>query len=146
MKMIGKPEWFTYRKMGWGITPKTWQGWVYIAAVTAVTFTIGKMPLFQAYRLPILLTFCGLVLLDVGAIMVAMGRFHDERDRWHQLVIERNCSFTAVAAITAVIIYQVWEHKQAGLTGIPFDPYLAGVLGLMAVVKLISTIYLRMKM
>ena len=31
-KMIGKPEWFTYRIFGWGLRPRTWQGWAYILA------------------------------------------------------------------------------------------------------------------
>jgi hypothetical protein len=33
--MIGNPEWFTYRIFGWGVAPKTWQGWVYVAVVAA---------------------------------------------------------------------------------------------------------------
>ena len=27
--MFGKPEWFVKKKLGWGLRPKTWQGWVY---------------------------------------------------------------------------------------------------------------------
>lgn len=27
--MFGKPEWFKKKKWGWGLTPITWQGWVY---------------------------------------------------------------------------------------------------------------------
>jgi len=27
--MFGKPEWFRKKKVGWGLTPITWQGWVY---------------------------------------------------------------------------------------------------------------------
>lgn len=27
--MFGKPEWFVPKRIGWGLTPVTWQGWVY---------------------------------------------------------------------------------------------------------------------
>ena len=29
--VLAKPEWFGRRKYtGWGLTPKTWQGWAYV--------------------------------------------------------------------------------------------------------------------
>lgn len=30
--MFGKPEWFRDKKVGWGLVPVTWQGWLYSAA------------------------------------------------------------------------------------------------------------------
>ncbi|MFC2159626.1 hypothetical protein ACFLQS_02800 [Actinomycetota bacterium] len=37
--MIGRPEWFTKRNFGFGIKPKTWQGWVYLlVAITLIVF------------------------------------------------------------------------------------------------------------
>lgn len=27
--MFGKPEWFRDHRFGWGLSPATWQGWVY---------------------------------------------------------------------------------------------------------------------
>ncbi len=27
--MFGKPEWFKKKVLGWGLTPVSWQGWVY---------------------------------------------------------------------------------------------------------------------
>lgn len=27
--MMGRPEWFARRSVGWGMTPVTWQGWLY---------------------------------------------------------------------------------------------------------------------
>ena len=39
--MIGKKEWFTSRRYtGFGLRPKTWQGWVYILVVLAVIIFI----------------------------------------------------------------------------------------------------------
>lgn len=35
--MIAQKEWFGRRKYtGWGVTPKTWQGWVYIAVAVGL--------------------------------------------------------------------------------------------------------------
>jgi hypothetical protein len=34
--MFGKPEWFRDKKIGWGLVPIAWQGWVYTAAWGAV--------------------------------------------------------------------------------------------------------------
>ena len=28
--MIGKPHWFRRKRFGWGATPVTWEGWVYL--------------------------------------------------------------------------------------------------------------------
>lgn len=27
--MFGKPQWFKPKTFGWGLTPVTWQGWIY---------------------------------------------------------------------------------------------------------------------
>lgn len=43
--MIGKKEWFRKKTFGWGLTPKTWQGWVYVAVLLVLiylTFGINK--------------------------------------------------------------------------------------------------------
>ena len=34
--MFGKPEWFAKKKLGWGLRPKSWQGWVYTLIWAAV--------------------------------------------------------------------------------------------------------------
>ena len=34
--MIGRPDWFTKKNFGFGIRPKTWQGWVYLLAAIAL--------------------------------------------------------------------------------------------------------------
>lgn len=41
--MFGKPQWFVPKVFGWGLTPITWQGWVYAgvwAAVIALPFIV----------------------------------------------------------------------------------------------------------
>ena len=41
--MIGRPYWFTKKKFGIGIRPKTWQGWAYLlAAIALIVFVMWQ--------------------------------------------------------------------------------------------------------
>lgn len=42
--MFAKTEWFQKRKYGgWGLTPRTWQGWAYVGGFIAVVSIIRSM-------------------------------------------------------------------------------------------------------
>jgi hypothetical protein len=144
--MLGKPEWFTYRVAGWGIAPRTWQGWVYVGAFVALVFTVTALPLSEGTRNVLVAAAVGLFFLDALAIWVRMGDSHDERQRLHQLIIERNCSIAAVFSLVAAGCWQVARHQSTYAAGFPFDPFLLAVLGVMALTKLVSTLYLRWRM
>lgn len=145
--MIGRPEWFTYRLMGWGIRPRTWQGWVYLGAFLALFALAAQLPAGSATRSWSLGVLTALLVLDAVFIMSRMGAHHDEREHSHQLIIERHCSFAAVAALVAAITYQVYQHRVPGVSGnLPCDPWLVGVLAVMAVTKIGSSLYVRMKL
>jgi hypothetical protein len=145
--MLGKPEWFTYRSMGWGITPKSWQGWVYALVFISLVLFLISLPVPDNTKNVVIGIVVGLFALDAISIWARLGEHHDERQRLHQLIIERNCSVAAVLSIVAVILYRSLEAKgTAGAGPLPFDPLLGGVLGAMAVTKLASTIYLKLKM
>ena len=147
--MIGKPHWFKHRTFGWGIAPKTWQGWVYIAIAAfllAGTFALGKNNPTMMWLFAIILV---ILIADVLVIMTQLPKFTDERENYHQLIIERNCSFAAIVALLALVIYQTYKNtgfmvSQGGVA--PFDISLVIVLGAMLVVKIASTIYVKMKM
>ncbi len=144
--MLGRPEWFTYRTAGWGLAPRTWQGWVYILCFIAAWVLISLAPLREDVRNALSFTIVGLLVIDVISIWAAMGRHHDERERLHQLIIERNCSVAAVFAVVAAMVYQTWRSAPTAGDSIPFDPMLIGILGVMAVTKLVSSIWLRTRM
>jgi|GEM_PF-596045 len=147
--MIGKAHWFKHRTFGWGLTPKTWQGWVYIAIAAfllAGTFALGKTNPAMMWLFAIIMV---ILIADVIVMMTQLPKFTDERENYHQLIIERNCSFAAIAALLAIVIYQTYENtgfmvSQTGVT--PFDVSLLVVLGVMLVVKIGSTVYVKMKM
>ena len=144
--MIGRPEWFTYRLAGWGLQPRTWQGWVYVAGLCAAFALVSMLPVPERIRDWGYYALAGLALLDVLDIMIRMGAHHDERDRLHQLIIERNCSFAAIAALVGAGAFQAWQHRATIGSGLPFDPWILVVLCVMAATKLGSTLYLRWKL
>ncbi len=141
--MFGKPEWFTYRSAGWGLAPRMWQGWVYCGVATVIFVGIPLLPLSNPVKITLLSALGGVMLLDVFVLMAQLHRVHDERERWHQLIIERNCSFAAVVGLCLALVWQVIQFLRRPGPGLPFDPLLLGVLGLMAITKFASTIYLR---
>jgi hypothetical protein len=145
--MIGKPEWFKYRVFGWGIAPKTWQGWVYIAVFAAIVSLVTAVQVNLQGKIWIYGIVIGILVLDVLHIMANLPRTSDERENYHQLIIERNCSFAAVAALAAIALYQAVQNKTTVAAGqLPFDTTILIVLGAMLSTKIISTIYVRTKM
>jgi hypothetical protein len=143
--MLGRTEWFTYRIGGWGIAARTWQGWVYILSAAALFALSAALPLPEKLKLILMGTLGGVFVLDCLVIMAQLGKVHDERDRLHQLIIERNCSHAAVFALVGAMGYQTYQHRADLGTGLPFDPLIAAVLVIMAATKFGSTRYLRWK-
>jgi hypothetical protein len=146
--MIGKPEWFRYRIFGWGLAPKTWQGWVYVAAMAGVLGFVTATTLTAAVKPWIFGIVFGVFILDVIHIMTQMPKVSDERENYHQLIIERNCSFAAIGALIAVALYQSYQNRavlEAGAV-MPFDASIAIVLGAMLLTKIVSTVYVKAKM
>ena len=149
--MIGKPEWFSYRVFGWGLGLKTWQSFVYLAV--AAVLLVGSIALagtgIVGIWLPIALF--ALLIIDVIHIMTQMTKVKDERENYHQLIIERNCSFAAIAALIGVAIYQSYQKGALftagaqGTNGLPFDTSILIVLAAMLLTKIASTLYVRMK-
>ena len=142
--MIAKPEWFTYRLAGWGIRAKTWQGWAYFGVFLVLVLTLPYWPISEALKRILTWTLIGLFSADCMVIWAQLGKYHDERQRLHQLIIERNCSVVAVLSLCAVIIYRSWQNKIPIDTGsFPFDPLLLLVLGAMMITKLTTSFYVR---
>ncbi|OIO64454.1 hypothetical protein AUJ68_06125 [Candidatus Woesearchaeota archaeon CG1_02_57_44] len=146
MHMIGKPEWFTYRILGWGIRPKTKEGWLYIVGFIAVILAIAYLPVADAVRQAAIGVVVAVLVIDTLSIMVKLDSVHDERERMHQLIIERNCSFAAIVALLVALFWQGWQAQQGGMTTLSLsgmDPWLFGVLGVMLLAKIGTTLALR---
>jgi len=148
--MIGKPEWFKYRTFGWGVAPKTWQGWVYVAILVFILGGITAMGLNNAVSQWLFAGVIAIVMIDVFHIMIQLSKVSDERENYHQLIIERNCSFAAIIALIGVAAYQTYQNRALFQTGInvsiPFDWSIVVVLGAMLFAKIGSTLYVKAKM
>lgn len=104
--MIGKPEWFKRRKYtGWGITPSTWQGWLYIAVIL-VPFIIFNNLTFLDNKIRVIFSiiWIALVALDVFDIMIRMKK--DERERVHEAIAERNALWIMIIVLVIGVGYQ----------------------------------------
>lgn len=157
--MISKPEWWTYRKMGWGLAPKTWHAWAYILVfVGLVGFFNGLAYLNiltyeMAQGLSMILTF--LVVADTLHTMFSLPKVHDERQNKHQLVIERNSSYAAIFALMVLALYDSIQYSLKVMDGyvptgiemyIPFDWRIGVVLLAMVLAKGVSSWYVERKM
>lgn len=142
--VIGKPEWFKRRKYsGWGITPKTWQGWLYIALVI-VPFAVFQSLQFWDIKTRMIVTiiWVSFLLIDVFDIMIRMKK--DERDRIHEAISERNALWAIMIIIVIGILYQIISSAlNPDITKIDWFLLIALIAGV--IVKSISNFYLDKK-
>jgi hypothetical protein len=141
--MLGKPEWFQRRKYsGWGICPKTWQGWLYLAAIVAPVFIIPSIPWWGDSTGVIILFVWGILIgVDLIDIMVRMPR--DERERLHEAIAERNALWVVIVVLAAGVAYRAAAGAVAGRVEIDPVIIIALVGGLL--VKAATNIYLDRK-
>jgi cobalamin synthase len=87
--MIGNPKWFCLRKYtGWGLTPVTWQGWLYIVIFIIPIAIINSIPLDQNIKNIFTIVLAGLLIIDVLHIMTQIKE--DEREKLHGAIADRN--------------------------------------------------------
>lgn len=139
--MIGKPKWFTYKLFGWGIRPKTWQGWLYILAWIILVVLAGILPLSEMIKGLIITILIIVIVVDSLHILSQLGKYHDERQKSHQATGDRNACYAAIAAILIIVVYQTLGLNIV-FSDIPFDSSIILVLIVMGVTKGISTIVL----
>jgi hypothetical protein len=104
--MIGKAKWFKRRKYGgWGISPKTWQGWVYVIVVILPFIVFQALPLWgDEIRIIITILWISFLMVDVTHIMFTLNR--DEREYKIEAISERNAAWFMVLVLVAGIVYQ----------------------------------------
>jgi hypothetical protein len=152
--MIGRPEWFKYRIFGWGVAPKTWQGWLYGAIAALLIGLTLSISINEPTRKWIFALIFVIFIADIMHIMMQLPKVTDERENYHQLIIERNCSFAAIIALVGVMLYQSYQNKalfqaNPGISTLgmfPFDISIIIVLGAMLLTKVLSTVYVRARM
>lgn len=86
--MFGKPEWFVPKTFGWGLTPVTWQGWVYAFVWALVIALPFNLLLFTRENGIIeacvwMFAMIALVFYDVRLILRAMKRREEDKEVLH---------------------------------------------------------------
>lgn len=141
--MIGKKEWFKRRKYGgWGIAPKTWQGWVYIAVFIAIIILIQNLPLGDAKNNVIAsLVITIVVFADCIDIMIRLPM--DEREKIHEAKAERNALWAMLTILVIGVLYQT----GIGLANekVVIDPIIIIAIAGAVIVKAATNIYLDRK-
>ncbi len=143
--MIGKADWFKRRKYtGWGVTPSTWQGWVYVLAIIIGVLIIQFLiPTTIKIKAVITYAWVLLIILDVIHIMATLK--NDERESKIEAIAERNVAWAMIVVLVVVIFYETIKTTLVG--GIPVvNPLLLIVLGAALITKIVSNIVLERTM
>ncbi len=137
--MIAKSEWFTRRKYtGWGLTPKTWQGWIYILIAVALSYFLSQLPVEQPFKITVLALLILFLLIDL--LQVMSGIKMDEREVKTEALAERNASWSMVAVVAIEVVYI--SVNQAVFTWYQVLQFLISVLVVGVVVKGLSNFIL----
>ncbi|MFO7710658.1 MAG: hypothetical protein R6V53_02735 [Candidatus Woesearchaeota archaeon] len=138
--MIGKAEWFQRRKYGgWGISPKTWQGWLYVAVVILPFISFQALPYWtNETRLMVTGLWAAFLLVDVTHIMITLKR--DEREFKIEALAERNASWFMSIVLAIGIAYQIITSALA--QNLEINWFMALALFGGAIVKSISNLKL----
>ena len=136
--MIGKPAWFKRRKYtGWGISPKTWQGWVYIGVtVGAIIFFSQVLPDdMKRSALGILLA-----IIIVDCIDIWFHLKMDEREKQHEAIAERNAAWFMSLILAIGLAFDAFTNAMNGI--FYFNPFIALALFGAVFVKGATNFYL----
>ncbi len=104
--MIGKPEWFTTRKFGWGLGVRSKEGLLYILAALILVVAVSELPIDDGAKLAGAGIIVGILLVDTLHIMTKIYTGLDERENKHQLIAETNAAYAGVFILAAIIVYQ----------------------------------------
>lgn len=138
--VIAKPEWFARRKYsGWGVTPKTWQGWIYLAVIIIPFIVFQSFPNWSDKTRLIATTVLVLFLLiDIFDVMFRLKK--DERETIHEAFAERNALWAIMIVLVLGILYQAISSALSNT--IKIDWFIITALLAGVIVKAISNIYL----
>jgi len=127
---------------GWGFTPKTWQGWVYIIIMILPFIIITEIGNFGKIQLTFMIIWA--IIFAADFIHILLNLKMDERERIHEAIAERNALWIIILVLGLGLAYQA-ASGIASQNNFTVDPVIliALVAGLLA--KIISNIYLDRK-
>lgn len=138
--MLGKAKWFTRRKYsGWGLSPKTWQGWLYILVFILLVALINYLPITQSVKLVLTISLICLLLIDVVHIMLTLKK--DERETKHEAIADRNALWVMLVVLIIGILYQTVTTSLNNQVP-QVDYFLIGAILAAVIMKGITNYYL----
>jgi len=141
--MIAKQGWFKRRKYtGWGFSPATWQGWVYLT-VLLVPFALISSIKIVTPAIIVTITAVWFLVLILAFIDIALSIKKDERETIHEAIADRNALWAMLAALIAGIGYEASKGIVEGVAKV--DPVILIALASGLIVKALSNIYLDRK-
>jgi hypothetical protein len=141
--MIGKPQWFARRKYtGWGFSPRTWQGWVYLVVIILPILIVSQLQVSSTALTVFLIVWAGMFALDFIDIIIHLQK--DERERIHEAIAERNALWVIITVLAIGIAYQA-ASSTVYHDVVKVDPVILIALGAGLIAKIISNIYLDKK-
>lgn len=142
--MIAKKEWFERRKYGgWGVIPKTWQGWLFLVLVILPFVIFQSLPHWSdKIRLYVTIIWLIYLLLEIIPIMIFLKR--DEREDQIEAISERNASWFMSLVLTFGILFEVFQGALN--ENLEVNLFLIIALAGGALVKTISNFWLEKKM
>ncbi|MBD3299914.1 MAG: hypothetical protein GF347_01030 [Candidatus Moranbacteria bacterium] len=141
--MLAKSNWFQKRKYGgWGLSPKTWQGWLYILAFISVLIVFNALP-FWSNQARIIFLIVWMVVLGFDVIKIMITLKKDELEIRNEAIAERNASWIMVFVLTAGILYEIISSGLNENFRVNIFLIIALVLGL--VTKTLTYLFLEKK-
>lgn len=137
--MIAKAAWFNRRKYtGWGLSPRNWQGVLYIIIIAGTIAFIQSASLNETLKLVLTAGWAVFVLIDTLQVMASIKL--DEREQKIEAIAERNASWTMVASTVLTILYITTIGKE--LKGIDLIPAMIFPVAAGVIVKALSNFIL----
>ena len=141
--MIGNAKWFEIRKYGgWGVKPKTWQGWMYVTGITLPLALLLLVP-YGSLNARIIASIIWVLVVCIDAMDIMIRIKRDEREQFHEALAERNATWVMTFTIACALVWQMQKGLVAGTLLV--DPALIIVLVIGSLTKLFTFLYLKDK-
>lgn len=138
--MIAKIDWFKRRKYcGWGVSPKSFKGWIYILVVMGGFIAFHLIPFWSnQLRLYVTIIWLTFIFLDIIPVMIFLKR--DELEEKIEAISERNAAWFMSAMLVIGILHEILKSILEERIAINWFIVIALFGG--AIVKTISNIVL----
>ena len=136
--MIGKSNWFTVRKYGgWGMFPKTWQGYVYCLVLGIMILIPFSIDAFSK-QTQIVASFMIWIIFLIDLVDIMLKSKLDEREISHENKAEKNASWTMEIFLIASFVYIMYKYSYTRILNLEAIVIILGSLLLGLIAKVVT--------